>query len=899
MPGPDGFLKTINLPQVNGLNKFQRPAFGDTRLYVTDPNGVLYCLGSPVNLPLNCTSPVSFGSVALGSQATQTITCQANVAITSINGATVGDTHFQVSNASLPQGPVAAGTTFSFPVTWNLQNTVVSNAPNASFGNTTPGVKSTALTLLTTNAVTGYSTQFPISLTGTEVSSKAYLSLTPITVDYGGVVILPNQTTPTISLPFVIANAGLSPLTISGYAYTIDDLSSPGIVFTNTTFAADGTADLGHGFTSGNLPPVGTVLQAGQQVSVPSTFTPVDGVGDYKSFFNVWTDGGKAYTILEGSASTAPAANFSISNGEGGWLPPSNLLMDFGKVAPGSSSSRQIRICSTGGSVLEISKSKPPSGIIRANAPGIDLHESQTIPVGECAYGGVLFIAPTLDPNVPNQIVTNTWTLNTNDLNFGVHEVEITGTIVDTIVGPVNSTGNAVYTYLGCYLDNAPTGRLLPQQQYADANNNNGRCQTDCEQGNYIFAGTEYQTECYCGNNPPPTQYLNADNTLCTFACSGDGSQHCGGVNGYISIYYDATRYTPGIGTTTPTTGTTPGDPVTVAQVANYNYIGCYSEGTNGRALSGSAPAAPTAGGTVESCQAACSAYTYFGVEYSNECYCGNTINAGSVAQTSTNPTTNGCSMPCGGNQTGMYPVHESNPSITDNHGEYCGGVNRLNMYQVNSSLPVPTTSAGGPATTPTGGPFVVQTVGAYSYLGCYTEATNGRALSGLQNPESGAGNTVEACAAACSKYTYFGVEYGSECYCGNAFNAGSVLATGASDPSSNGCSMTCAGNSTEYCGGANRLNAYQLNATAASSTSSAASGTLSGSTTPTTSTAPTPTGPAVVQKVGNYAFQGCYSEATGQRALTGAGFANDSMTIELCASNCVGFSWFGLEYGK
>jgi iron transport multicopper oxidase len=70
------------------------------------------------------------------------------------------------------------------------------NAPNASFGNTTPGVKSTALTLLTTNAVTGYSTQFPISLTGTEVSSKAYLSLTPITVDYGGVVILQTRRHP-------------------------------------------------------------------------------------------------------------------------------------------------------------------------------------------------------------------------------------------------------------------------------------------------------------------------------------------------------------------------------------------------------------------------------------------------------------------------------------------------------------------------------------------------------------------------------------------------------------------------------------------------------------------------------------------------------------------------------
>ena len=64
VPNSDGTMKRINLPQVNGLNKFQRPAFGDTRLYVTDFQGAIYCLGSPVNLPLNCTSPVDFGSVA-------------------------------------------------------------------------------------------------------------------------------------------------------------------------------------------------------------------------------------------------------------------------------------------------------------------------------------------------------------------------------------------------------------------------------------------------------------------------------------------------------------------------------------------------------------------------------------------------------------------------------------------------------------------------------------------------------------------------------------------------------------------------------------------------------------------------------------------------------------------
>jgi iron transport multicopper oxidase len=99
----------------------------------------------------------------------------------------------------------------------------------------------------------------------------------------------------------VIANAGLSPLTISGYAYTIDDLSSPGIVFTNTTFAADGTADLGHGFTSGNLLRWHSTPSRTAGIGTINVYS-VDGVGDYKSFFNVWTDGGKAYTILEGSA---------------------------------------------------------------------------------------------------------------------------------------------------------------------------------------------------------------------------------------------------------------------------------------------------------------------------------------------------------------------------------------------------------------------------------------------------------------------------------------------------------------------------------------------------------------------------------------------------------------------
>ncbi|KAL8661300.1 MAG: hypothetical protein Q9202_005725 [Teloschistes flavicans] len=868
VPGSDGLLKRIQIPQVNGLNKFQRPAFGDTRLYVTDAQGTLYCLGSPVNLPLNCTSPVNFGSVALGSSASQTISCTATIAITQISSVTVGDNHFEVSLSDLPKGPIAKGAQFAFPVKWNLQNTTVSNAQNASYGNAAPGIKSTALTIQTVNGIDGYSNKFPISLTGTEVSQKPFLVVAPITVDYGGVVITDPDHIDGINSPFVISNAGVAPLKIIGYAYTDDELDDPDIDYTNVTFG-QAPYQLGDGFSSSNLPAVGTVIPGGGEISVDSQFLPT-AVGTYNSYFFIFSNGGQAFTILEGSASTAPIANFSISTSEGGWLPAGNLIMDFGNVAPGSSSSRQIRICNEGGSVLQISKSKPPNGVFRPDDPNA-LHESQDIPVNSCAYATVLFVTNAEQPNTPDQTYTNTWTLNTDDITFGVHEVQITGTVVSRKIGPTNSTGQPVYNYLGCYHEIKPAGRLLVPQVYADNNNSNDRCQTVCANGKYAFSGTEYQTECYCGNTPPPNLY-KSDETLCNYACSGDGSETCGGLQvgngGFISIYYDPTKFTPSANDT-DTTGPVSGAPTTVQQSSNYNYIGCYSEATQGRALSGKAPAVPADGSTIESCLASCQGYKYFGVEFSNECYCGDTLNAGSVAQASTDVDTNGCSMLCGGNQT-----------------EYCGGPNRLEMYQLNASLPVPTGTPTKP-TTP-GGPTNVPSIGAYNYLGCYTEGTNGRALTGKQNPVGGATLTNEVCAAACQGYTYFGTEYSGECYCGNSLLNGAALAAGGDDPTANGCSMTCNGNATEYCGGASRLSTYKLNSTATTT------GTASGTATPTT-----PAGPSIKNVLGGWSYNGCYTEATQGRALSGLQnpVGGATLTLEKCAAACAGYTYFGTEY--
>jgi hypothetical protein len=130
------------------------------------------------------------------------------------------------------------------------------------------------------------------------------------------------------------------------------------------------------------------------------------------------------------------------------------------------------------------------------------------------------------------------------------------------------------------------------------------------------------------------------------------------------------------------------------------------------------------------------------------------------------------------------------------NHSEFCGGSSRLDVYDYNNSVSLPpwtTTSTAtasgissglpssvGTSTSSTSsiisspisssGSSAVQslaikpTVGVYSFQGCYTEATDGRALS-LASFYDYTAMTLEECAGDCAAYDYFGVEYGGECW--------------------------------------------------------------------------------------------------------------------------------------
>ena len=109
-------------------------------------------------------------------------------------------------------------------------------------------------------------------------------------------------------------------------------------------------------------------------------------------------------------------------------------------------------------------------------------------------------------------------------------------------------------------------------------------------------------------------------------------------------------------------------------------------DNVQGRALTG-ATYASTTDMTVKNCIAFCDDhdFEYAGLEWYQECYCGNFIINGGAETTASD-----CSFPCTGDST-----------------EVCGAGNRLSMYYSGRALP--------PA------PEIVPSVGLWHSLGCYS----------------------------------------------------------------------------------------------------------------------------------------------------------------------------------
>ena len=192
---------------------------------------------------------------------------------------------------------------------------------------------------------------------------------------------------------------------------------------------------------------------------------------------------------------------------------------------------------------------------------------------------------------------------------------------------------------------------------------------------------------------------------------------------------------------------------------------------------------------TVEMCAQYCSAedFIYFGVQNSSECLCGFeiSINSGQVASSM-------CSTVCLGDST-----------------EKCGGLTAVSLF----------------------GPTNDTLSFEYNDFGCYSDDATARTLADARLLGQ-SNNSIEACAAFClPTYSFFGVEGGSDCWCGDSIGSHAVFL----DEST--CSTPCTGTVEELCGGDSAIEVYGVKV--AFNVSSSLTSTTSYMTTPiSTSTA-------------------------------------------------------------
>ncbi|KAK7458254.1 WSC domain-containing protein [Colletotrichum acutatum] len=312
-----------------------------------------------------------------------------------------------------------------------------------------------------------------------------------------------------------------------------------------------------------------------------------------------------------------------------------------------------------------------------------------------------------------------------------------------------SSTLQTGWSYSGCYTDNNNGIRQLSRDGYRDyAAMTEESCIAYCSSKGYPIAGVEYSSECYCDYQLASISQKKPE-ADCNMPCSGDSSEACGGSD-RLSVFTN--------GVAAPVIN--PGPP-------SWSSLGCQND-PGPRLLSyRTGVAAGDSKMSVLQCTNACQAagYSLAGVEYSSECYCDNQLrNTGSSGF-------DGCNMLCSGNSS-----------------EYCGGPNRINVYQASAKPKTPSVLPSG-----------------WTDKGCLKDNVLGRALTVNVDVVGGTQNmSVGGCVSACTAagYPIAGVEYSQECWCDSQIINGGVAA-------SDGCDMPCKGNTAEFCGGSNRLNIY------------------------------------------------------------------------------------------
>ncbi|KAJ7244340.1 glyoxal oxidase N-terminus-domain-containing protein [Mycena rebaudengoi] len=206
------------------------------------------------------------------------------------------------------------------------------------------------------------------------------------------------------------------------------------------------------------------------------------------------------------------------------------------------------------------------------------------------------------------------------------------------------------WSYVGCFVDNAHGRILLNQQVPENTKLTIESCVGLCRANNFTIAAAEFSVQCFCGNQliAGATAAPESD---CNMGCGGNTTEACGAGN-RMSVY--STTKNPTI------------LPVPVPQNSNipgsWSYQGCLIEAVGSRAIPWQ-NIYPT-NNSATTCLGQCAAfgYTAGGMEFGEECYCGD-IEDVAASGVKFAPESD-CNLPCPGD-----PIH------------LCGAGNRIQYY--------------------------------------------------------------------------------------------------------------------------------------------------------------------------------------------------------------------------
>lgn len=233
---------------------------------------------------------------------------------------------------------------------------------------------------------------------------------------------------------------------------------------------------------------------------------------------------------------------------------------------------------------------------------------------------------------------------------------------------PTSSSGGSLpaatgfpegWTNQGCWQD-GPNGRIMPTYQASDDSDlTQQKCAQLCFDQGYSVSGTEYYDQCFCTNAIYNGGVASPDDSNCATPCAGDGDQMCGGA-GYLTIYSDGIPQT--FEPPTPQTGGLNG---------TWTYQGCFDDNLNNLRTLPWALYFPDTN-SAELCLGLCAQFGYIaaGMEYGEECYCGDPIDVDSAGAT-------------------KHPDSDCNIACSGNASSICGGGSRLSMYYWTGQTPL------------------------------------------------------------------------------------------------------------------------------------------------------------------------------------------------------------------